>query len=43
MFAFAAFTGARRGEIIRSEKDDWDFEAGIVALRQKKASEGADR
>lgn len=37
MFAFAAFTGARRSEIIRSERDDWDFEAGLVTLRQKKA------
>lgn len=37
MFAFAAYTGARRGEIIRSERDDWDFDAGIVAIRQKKA------
>jgi integrase len=37
MFAFAAFTGARRGEIIRSERDDWDFDTGFVTLRQKKA------
>jgi integrase len=37
MFAFAAYTGARRGEIVRSERDDWDFEAGFVAIRQKKA------
>ena len=37
MFAFAAFTGARRGEIIRSERDDWDFDAGLVTIRQKKA------
>lgn len=37
MFAFAAFTGARRGEIIRSERDDWDFEACLVSVRRKKA------
>ena len=37
MFAFAAYTGARRGEMLRSERDDWDFEGGIVTIRQKKA------
>jgi len=37
MFAFAAYTGARRGEIVRSEREDWDFDAGLVAIRQKKA------
>ena len=37
MFAFAAYTGARRGEMLRSERDDWDFGAGVVVLRQKKA------
>jgi integrase len=37
MFAFAAFTGARRREMIRSERDDWDFEGGSVAIREKKA------
>lgn len=37
MFAFAAYTGARRGEIIRSERDDWDFDARTVTIRQKKA------
>jgi integrase len=37
MFAFAAFTGARRSEMIRSERDDWDFQANIVSIRQKKA------
>ncbi len=39
MFAFAAFTGARRSEIIRSERDDWDFDSGYVAIRQKKVDE----
>jgi integrase len=37
MFAFAAFTGARRSEMIRSEREDWDFDAGIVSIREKKA------
>jgi integrase len=37
LFAFAAYTGARRGEMLRSERDDWDFEGGIVTIRQKKA------
>jgi len=37
MFAFAAYTGARRGEMLRSERDDWDFDAGVVSVRQKKA------
>lgn len=37
MFAFAAYTGARRGEMLRSERDDWDWDAGVVSIRQKKA------
>ena len=37
MFVFAAYTGARRGEMLRCEWDDWDFEAGYVTIRQKKA------
>ena len=37
MFAFAAYTGARRSELIRSEMDDWDLPAGVVYIRQKKA------
>jgi integrase len=37
MFAFAAFTGARRSEMIRSERHDRDFQAGIVSIREKKA------
>ena len=37
MFVFAAYTGARRGEMLRCERDDWDFEAGLVTIRQKKA------
>ena len=36
--AFAAFTGARRSEIVRSQIEDWDFERGIVRIREKKGS-----
>jgi integrase len=36
MFVFAARTGARRSEILRSEVEDFDFEAGIVRIREKK-------
>jgi integrase len=36
--AFAAFTGARRSEIVRSQIGDWDFERGIVRIREKKGS-----
>ncbi|MCY2986759.1 MAG: tyrosine-type recombinase/integrase [Planctomycetota bacterium] len=35
---FAAFTGARRSEIVRSQIEDWDFERGIVRIREKKGS-----
>jgi integrase len=37
MFVFAAHTGVRRGEILHSERDDWDFDRSEVAIRQKKA------
>ncbi len=36
--AIAAFTGARRSEIIRSEIEDWDFERAFVRLRGRKDS-----
>jgi integrase len=36
MFCLAAFTGARRSEMVRSQVDDFDFEAGTVTLREKK-------
>jgi integrase len=35
-FCFAAFTGARRSEILRSRVDDLDFEARTVTIREKK-------
>lgn len=40
IFVFAAHTGARRSEIMRSEVDDIDFQAGIVTLREKKRVRG---
>lgn len=36
MFAFTAFTGARRSEIIRSEVQDFQPENGMVLIREKK-------
>jgi integrase len=36
MFAFAAFTGARRSEILRSELADFDFDRKQVLIREKK-------
>ncbi|NQU21260.1 MAG: site-specific integrase [Candidatus Nealsonbacteria bacterium] len=36
MFAIAAFTGARRSEIIRSKRADFNFERGLVMIREKK-------
>lgn len=35
-FAFAAYTGARRSEIMRSEIHDFDFKQKKVMIRQKK-------
>jgi integrase len=36
MIAFAALTGARRSEILRSELTDFKFDNGTVAIREKK-------
>lgn len=36
MFVFAAMTGARRSEMLRSRIDDFDFEGGFVRIREKK-------
>jgi integrase len=36
MFAFAAHTGARRSEILRSRVDDFDFGRNTVTIREKK-------
>ena len=35
-FCIAAFTGARRSEILRSRVDDLDFDAGTITIREKK-------
>jgi integrase len=36
MFAIAAYTGARRSEIIRSEVGDFHLDEGYVLIREKK-------
>lgn len=36
MFAFAAYTGARRSEICRSEIDDFDFDESLIQIRERK-------
>ena len=38
MILFAAHTGARRSEMLRSRIDDFDFDLGIVHIREKKRS-----
>ena len=38
MFVFAAHTGARRSEILRSRIDDFDFDLRVVHIREKKRS-----
>lgn len=35
-FCIAAYTGARRSEILRARVDDLDFESGTVTIREKK-------
>jgi integrase len=40
MFVFAAHTGARRSEILRSQLDDIDFNAGNITIREKKRVRG---
>jgi integrase len=36
MFVFAAYTGARRSEIVRALPSDVDLAAGVVTIREKK-------
>jgi integrase len=36
MFAFAAHTGARRSEMLRSPLDDFDFGSGAVTISETK-------
>jgi integrase len=40
MFAFAAYTGARRSEMLRSHIDDFDFKNARVQIREKKRVKG---
>ncbi len=40
MLAFAAHTGARRSEILRSRIGDFDFDAGTVLVREKERVKG---
>ena len=39
MLCFAAYTGARRSEILRSELDDLDFSSGVITIREKSVAE----
>jgi integrase len=36
MFVFVAHTGVRRSEMVRSQVEDFDFDAGTVTVREKK-------
>jgi integrase len=40
MFCFAAHTGARRSEILRSRISDFDFQAKSVLIRERKRAKG---
>ena len=40
MLCFAAYTGARRSEIRRSQLDDLDFESSTITIREKKRVRG---
>ena len=40
MCVMAAHTGARRSEMLRTERQDVDFEAGIITIREKKRVRG---
>lgn len=40
MVVFAAHTGARRAEMLRSRREDIDFRAGVVVVREKKKERG---
>jgi integrase len=42
MFAFAAHTGARRSELLRSQVDDFDFAGDMVTIREKKKDRSKD-
>jgi integrase len=40
MLCFAAYTGARRSEVLRSEIDDIDFVSSVITIREKKRVRG---
>lgn len=40
MLCFAAYTGARRSEVLRSELDDLDFTSSVITIREKKRVRG---
>jgi serine/threonine protein kinase len=40
MVVMAAHTGARRAELLRSRRSDFDFESGVVTIREKKRVHG---
>jgi integrase len=40
MVAFAAYTGARRSEVLRALVTDIDLDGGVVTLREKKRARG---
>ena len=42
LFVFAAHTGARRSEMLRSRVTDFDFDANAVTIREKKREHGKE-
>src|SRR5262249_46350789 len=36
MFVFCAHTGSRRSEMLRSRREDFDFDQGVLTIREKK-------
>jgi len=40
MFVMAAHTGARRSELLRSRRSDFDFDAAVVTIHEKKRVRG---
>ncbi|HWG47468.1 MAG TPA: site-specific integrase [Gemmataceae bacterium] len=42
LFVFAAHTGARKSEMLRSHVSDFKFEQGIVIIREKKKKKGTE-
>jgi integrase len=40
LVAFAAYTGARRSEVLRAQVSDVDLDGGVVTIREKKRVKG---